>query len=94
VEGSLQPNHRCGHPGKQQGRRFPSASSAMSRRIWWARVSVFLTEITQQTHSPRASGVSVFQAAKEAGEAARAETISAGARWAGGRGGFEGMEEV
>jgi hypothetical protein len=48
---------RCGQPGQQQGRRIPSLSSLRTRSMCCLLVSGLLTEITQQIHSFRASGV-------------------------------------
>jgi len=55
--------HRCGQPGQQHGRRIPSLSSEHTLSTCCRRVSSFLTEIVQQIHSLRASGVMSSQAA-------------------------------
>ena len=70
---------RCGHPGQQHGRRFPAVSSSTARWIRRARVDACLAEVTQQTHSFRASGVRSFQAACVAASELRALRKSAGA---------------
>ena len=48
---------RWGQPGQQQGRRIPSLSSVRTRSMCCLLVSGLLTEMTQQIHSFRASGV-------------------------------------
>jgi hypothetical protein len=53
---------RCGQPGQQQGLRFPAWRSSIARWIRRLRVVSCLAEITQQTHSFRASGVKSFHA--------------------------------
>jgi hypothetical protein len=55
--------HRCGQPGQQHGRRIPSLSSEHTLSTCWCLVSSFLTEMVQQIHSLRASGVMSSQAA-------------------------------
>ena len=55
--------HRCGQPGQQQGRRIPSLSSEHTLSTCCRLVSSFLTEMVQQIHSLRASGVISSQAA-------------------------------
>lgn len=59
---------RCGHPAKQQGRRFPCARFSNAILSLLSRVSSFTPEVIQQIHSLRASGVMSFQAAKAACE--------------------------
>jgi hypothetical protein len=49
--------HRCGQPGQQHGRRIPSLSSEHTLSTCCRLVSSFLTEMVQQIHSLRASGV-------------------------------------
>ena len=48
---------RCIQPGQQQGRRIPSLSSETTLLTCSFLVSGFLTEMVQQIHSLRASGV-------------------------------------
>jgi hypothetical protein len=55
--------HRCGQPGQQHGRRIPSLSSEHTLSTCCRLVSSFLTEMVQQIHSLRASGVMSSQAA-------------------------------
>ena len=56
-------SHRCGQPGQQQGRRIPSLSCEHTLSTCCRLVSSFLTEMVQQIHSLRASGVMSSQAA-------------------------------
>src|SRR4051812_12257503 len=49
--------HRCGQPGQQHGLRIPSLSSEQTLSTCCRLVSSFLTEMVQQIHSLRASGV-------------------------------------
>jgi hypothetical protein len=79
----LAPGRRCGHPGQQHGRRFPAVSSSTARWIRRPRVEPCLAEMTQQTHSFRASGVRSFQAACVVASEPRALRISAGVLCAG-----------
>lgn len=69
---------RWGQPGQQQGRRIPSFSSEHTRSMCCLRVSGFLTEITQQIHSLRASGVISSHFARATGSEIRAFRKSAG----------------
>jgi hypothetical protein len=69
---------RCGHPGQQHGLRMPSMSSEHTRSTCSILVSGLFTEIVQQIHSLRASGVISSHAASAAGEARRALFKSAG----------------
>ncbi len=55
--------HRCGQPGQQHGRRIPSLSSEHTLSTCCRLVSSFLTEMVQQIHSLRASGVMSSQTA-------------------------------
>jgi hypothetical protein len=55
--------HRCEQPGQQHGRRIPSLSSEHTLSTCCLLVSSFLTEMVQQIHSFRASGVMSSQAA-------------------------------
>lgn len=69
---------RCMHPIQQHGLRVPSFSLS---RIWSMcslRVSVLLTEIVQQIHSLRASGVISSQTASAFLSLRRASFISVG----------------
>lgn len=69
---------RCGQPGQQQGRRLPARSSSTTRWIRRMRVASCFAEMTQQTHSFRASGVRPFQAACVVASEASASDKSAG----------------
>ena len=71
-------HHRCGQPGQQQGRRIPSLSCAHSLSTCCRLVSSFLTEMVQQIHSLRASGVMSSQAASAFASDASAFRRSAG----------------
>ena len=53
-------------PIQQQGRRSPSLSRLTTCRTWSFLVSPFFTEIVQQIHSLRASGVRLSHAATAA----------------------------
>lgn len=70
--------YRWGQPGQQQGRRFPLISSSRTRSMCCFLVSGFFTDVVQQIHSLRASGVSVFQASRAFGEERSAFFMSAG----------------
>lgn len=70
--------HRCEQPGQQQGRRFPSLSCEHSLSTCRRLVSSFLTEMVQQIHSLRASGVMSSQAASAFASDASAFRRSAG----------------
>src|SRR5947207_4974092 len=65
-------------PIQQQGRRVPCLSCAHTRSTWSRRVSGFLTEIDQQIHSLRASGVRSSHAARALGSEVRTFRKSAG----------------
>src|SRR5215468_7599783 len=65
-------------PIQQQGRRVPSLSCAHTRSTCSRRVSGFLTEIAQQIHSLRASGVRSFHAARALGSEVRTFRKSGG----------------
>ena len=69
---------RWGQPGQQQGRRIPSLSSVRSRSMCCLLVSGLLTEMTQQIHSLRASGVISSHFARAAGSEMRTFRKSAG----------------
>ncbi len=73
---------RCVQPIQQQGRRIPSLSSEHTRSTCSRRLSGLLTEMVQQIHSLRASGVisSHFASAFESEK--RAFFRSAGSRCA------------
>jgi len=70
--------HRCGQPGQQHGRRIPSFSSEHTLSTCWRLVSSFFTEMVQQIHSLRASGVRSSQAVNAFASDARAFRRSAG----------------
>jgi len=70
--------HRCGQPGQQHGRRIPSLSSEHTLSTCCRLVSSFLTEMVQQIHSLRASGVMSSQAASAFASDASAFRRSAG----------------
>jgi hypothetical protein len=70
--------HRCGQPGQQHGRRIPSLSSEHTLSTCCRLVSSFLTEMVQQIHSLRASGVMSSQAANAFASEASAFRRSAG----------------
>jgi hypothetical protein len=70
--------HRCGQPGQQHGRRTPSLSSEHTLSTCCRLVSSFLTEMVQQIHSLRASGVMSSQAASAFASNASAFPRSAG----------------
>src|SRR6202047_5418013 len=69
---------RWGQPGQQQGRRIPSLSSVRTRSMCCLLVSGFLTEITQQIHSFRASGVISSHFARATGSEMRTFRKSGG----------------
>lgn len=75
VHGQVQ---RWMQPGQQQGLRIPSLSSERTLSTCCFLVSGFLTEMVQQIHSLRASGVISSHAANAAGSAMRAFRKSAG----------------
>src|SRR5437899_6621109 len=68
---------RWGQPGQQQGRRIPSLSSVRTRSMCCLLVSGLLTEMTQQIHSLRASGVMSSHFARAAGSEMRTSRKSA-----------------
>ena len=78
TEGLTVLSVRWMQPIQQQGLRTPSLSSLTSLLMCSFRVSSFFTEITQQIHSLRASGVTSSQAARAALSEARAFRISSG----------------
>ena len=57
---------------------MPSASCVHTRSTWFSRVSGCFTEVTQQIHSLRASGVMSSHAARASGDASSALRRSAG----------------
>jgi hypothetical protein len=69
---------RCGHPGQQHGRRFPSSRSVRARSMCLRRVSGVFTDSTQQIHSLRASGVMSSHLASAAASQTSASRRSAG----------------
>ena len=69
---------RWGQPGQQQGRRIPSLSSVRTRSMCCLLVSGLLTEMTQQIHSLRASGVISSHFARATGSEMRTFRKSAG----------------
>jgi hypothetical protein len=69
---------RWGQPGQQQGRRIPSLSSVRTRSMCCLLVSGLLTEMTQQIHSLRASGVISSHFARASGSEMRTFRKSAG----------------
>jgi hypothetical protein len=71
-------SYRSGHPGQQQGLRFPSAKFERphSRRL--RRVSSFFAEVIQQIHSLRASGVMSCHVASAFGSPLSAASSSSG----------------
>lgn len=72
---------RWGQPGQQHGLRMPSMSSEHTRSTCCFLVSGFFTEMVQQIHSLRASGVMSSHAACAAGEARSTFLRSAGNVW-------------
>ena len=64
----------------RQGRRIPSLSSVRTRSMCCLLVSGFLTEITQQIHSLRASGVMSSHCARATGSEMSTFRKSAGTR--------------
>jgi len=73
-----QDTHRCGQPGQQHGRRIPSLSSEHTLSTCCRLVSSFLTEMVQQIHSLRASGVMSSHATRALESDASAFRRSAG----------------
>ena len=69
---------RCEQPGQQQGRRMPSSSSSLVRRMRRSRVFSCFASSTQQMNSLRASGVMSFQAWSAVGFAISVLRRSAG----------------
>lgn len=69
---------RCVHPTQQHGRRFPPPSSSIARLICSFLVSTFLTDVVQQIHSLRASGLISSHATSAFLDAARAFLKSSG----------------
>jgi hypothetical protein len=74
----ISPFQRCGHPGQQHGRRIPSFNSERIRSTCCLLVSGFFTDITQQIHSFRASGVMSSHFSRAAGSDISALRKSAG----------------
>lgn len=73
---------RWGQPDQQHGRRIPSLSSETTLLTCSFLVSVVLTEIVQQIHSLRESGVISSQAANALASEDRAYRRSVGNGWA------------
>lgn len=78
IDGLIDLSVRWIQPIQQQGRRFPSMSSETTLFTWSFRVVSCLTEMVQQIHSFRASGVIFSHAASALGDVASAFFISAG----------------
>ncbi|HEV2136900.1 MAG TPA: hypothetical protein VGR47_21960 [Terracidiphilus sp.] len=70
--------YRCGHPGQQHGLRIPSFSSEHTLSKCCLLVSGFFTDITQQIHSLRASGVMSSHFARASASEISASRKSAG----------------
>src|SRR5690348_8083885 len=68
-------------PSQQHGRRMPSLSSVCTRSTCCLLVSGFFTEIVQQIHSLRASGVRSSHTASASASAARVSRKSSGNSW-------------
>ena len=73
--------YRWGQPGQQQGLRIPSFNSEHILSTCCLLVSGFFTEMTQQIHSLRASGVMSSHLARASRSEARALRRSAGTLW-------------
>lgn len=58
---------RCGQPGQQHGRRFPSLRLEQPQLMRLRLVSGFFGDSIQQIHSLRASGVMSCQVASASG---------------------------
>lgn len=65
-------------PIQQHGRRLPSLSSTVKRFTWSSRVSSLFTDVVQQIHSLRESGVRVCHLESAALSFVSATFISAG----------------
>lgn len=78
IDGLMALSVRWIQPIQQQGRRFPSFSSVTVRLIWSFLVASCLTEMFQQIHSLRASGVSPCHFSKAALSDTKALRRSAG----------------
>ena len=78
VKGFLLLVPRWGHPGQQQGRRFPFLRSGPTLLILESLVSSFLASSIQQSHSLRASGVMSSHKASASLSASNAVFKSAG----------------
>lgn len=72
---------RCGHHGRQQGLRFHASRSSQSLMICSFLVSSFLTIVTQQIHSLRASGVSDSRLLRTSGWFFSVVSKSSGKSW-------------
>ena len=82
CEGLIALSVRWVHPIQQQGRRIPSLSCDTTLPTCSFLVSGFLTEIVQQIHSLRESGVMSSHAARASGSEDRAFRKSIGSSWA------------
>lgn len=69
-------------PYQQHGRRWPDFISLCNLSRCFCLVSGFFTEIVQQIHSLRASGVRSSQISSSLGSAVRTAFMSAGKVWA------------
>ncbi len=69
---------RCMHPAQQHGRRFPCLSSETTLVTCSRLVSGLFTEVVQQIHSLRASGVMSSHAANDFASEDKASRMSDG----------------
>jgi len=74
-------SQRCGQPGQQQGRRFPSLRLEQPHTIRRVLVSAFLADSIQQIHSLRARGVMSSQVSNAFASEISALFRSAGRSW-------------
>ena len=81
TDGLIDLSVRWMQPIQQHGRRIPSMSSEHALLTWSPLVSGALTEMVQQIHSLRASGVMSSHAARAFCEAISAFRKSAGNVW-------------
>lgn len=82
TDGLIALSVRWMQPIQQHGRRLPSLISDFNRLRWFALVASCLTEIVQQIHSLRASGVRLFHLASNVASASKAALRSLGILWA------------
>lgn len=73
--------YRCGQPGQQQGRRWPSDRFSQPCLMRLSLVADFLAEVIQQIHSLRARGVMSRQVSRAEGVAFSAVLRSSGRSW-------------